>query len=219
MSRGTDRDVFAHHLGAQYQHFHHEIAARIERWRAAEHLDSVFLVGLSDMVKGIQKELPQAQQKGVILVEEDLGWMSRAELQGRIAPLVASHERNREAVLVEELLGSDRGVTIGVDETLAQLQQGRIRRIVVAKGFDSAVRQCAECGQVDRTADPVCPSCQGERRDARLRAILPGLTRRHAVAVEIVSGEPARKLQEAGAIGAWLREYEKKEYSSASSRV
>jgi hypothetical protein len=54
MSRGTDRDVFAHHLDAQYQHFHHEIAARIERWRAAEHLDSVFLVGLSDMVKGIQ---------------------------------------------------------------------------------------------------------------------------------------------------------------------
>jgi len=216
MSRGTDRDVFAHHVSAQYAHFDREIATQIGRWRAAESLDAVFLVGLSDMVRDIQKELPQAIREEVTLVEEDLGWMSRAQLQERITPIVVSHERERESRLVDNLLGSERGVTIGIDETLAQLQQGRIRRLVVVKGFNGNLHKCVRCGQVDRMADPVCPGCNGERRTVTLREILPGLSRRHQVAVEVVAGEAARKLQEAGGMGAWLREFEKKEYSSAA---
>jgi hypothetical protein len=203
-------------VDAQYAHFDREIAAQIGRWRAAESLDAVFLVGLSDMVRDIQKELPQALREEVVLVDENLGWMSRAELQERIAPLVVIHERERETVLVNELLGSDRGVAVGIDETLARLQQGRIRRLVVVKGCKGNLHQCVRCGQVDRTADPVCPVCNGERRTTTLREILPGLGRRHQVAVEVVSGEAARKLQEAGGMGAWLREFEKKEYSSAA---
>jgi len=217
MSRGTNRDVFEHHVGAQYAHFDQEIAAQIGRWRAAECLDAVFLVGLSDMVRDIQKELPQTLREEVTLVEEDLGWMSRAELQDRIAPIVVRRERERETRLIADLLGSERGVTIGIDETIAQLQQGRIRRLVVVKGFNGNLHQCIRCGHVDRTADPVCPACSGERRTVTLREILPGLSRRHQVAVEVVSGEAARKLQEAGGMGAWLREFEKKEYSSAAS--
>jgi Bacterial archaeo-eukaryotic release factor family 10 len=220
MSRGTNRDVFTHHVDAQYRHFNREIAKRIEQWHAAERLDSVFLVGLGDMVRGVQGELPKAVQKEMVLVEEDLGWMSHGELQERIAPLVASHEREREVWLVEQLLGSERGVVVGVDETLAQLQQGRISRVAVYKGFNGDARQCVRCGQADRTADPVCPACKGERKRVSLRGIFPGLARRYQVAVEVVSGEAAQKLKEAGGIGAWLREFEKKEYrSTAASRV
>jgi peptide subunit release factor 1 (eRF1) len=127
-----------------------------------------------------------------------------------------SHERERESRLVDDLLGSERGVTIGIDETLAQLQQGRIRRLVLVKGFNGNLHQCVRCGQMDRTADPVCPACNGERRTVALREILPVLSRRHEVAVEVVAGEAAQRLQEAGGIGAWLREFEKKEYSSAA---
>jgi hypothetical protein len=216
MSRGVDRDVFAHHLNAQYAHFDLEIAEQIGRWCVAEPLDSVFLVGLSEMVRDIQKELPQALREKVVLVEEDLGWMSRAEVQERIRPMVMKHERERETALVNDLLGSESGVTKGIDDTLAQLQQGRIRRLVVVKGLDGDLHQCAGCGQVDRRADPVCPVCNGERRNATLREILPGLARQHQVFLEIVSGEAACRLQEAGGMGAWLREFEKKEYSSAA---
>src|SRR3990172_11539600 len=66
MSRGTDRDVFEHHVAAQYAHYHQQIAERIERWCAAEHLDSVFLVGLSEMAKSIWKELPEALREKAI---------------------------------------------------------------------------------------------------------------------------------------------------------
>jgi peptide subunit release factor 1 (eRF1) len=216
MSSGTNRDVFEHHVEAQYAHFNRAIAARIGRWRAAESLDAVFLVGLSDMVKPIQMELPQELREEVMLIEKDLGWMTRAEIQERIAPMVVSRERERETRLVDELLGSERGVTMGIDETLAQLQQGKLRRLAVVKGFNGDLHQCVRCGQLDRTANTVCTSCAAERRTVTLREILPGLSRRHQVALEVVAGEAARKLQEAGGMGAWLREFEKKEYSSAA---
>jgi hypothetical protein len=216
MSRATDHDVFTHHVDAQYQHLHQEIAARIGRWRAAERLDAIFVVALSDVARGIQKELPQALREDVVLVEEDLAFMSQAQVQERIAPFVVSHERERENKIVEELLENDRGVVKGVDETLAQLQEGRVHRIIAAAGLSGDLRQCMRCGRVDRTADPACPVCGGERKSVGFRAILPFLVRRHGVSIEIVSGEAARKLQEIGGICAWLREFEAKEYTSSA---
>ena len=217
MSRGTNRDVFAHHRDAQFQLLHREIAARIEHLRAAERLDSIVLAGLSDVTRSIQKELPEALRNDVVLVEEDLGFMSQAEIQERVVPLVASHERARENKMVEELLEKSRGVAKGVDETLAQLQQGRVRRIIAATGLGGDVRQCTRCGRVDREADATCSVCNGERQTVGLRAILPLLVRRQRVSMEVVSGEAAQKLRETGGVCAWLREFEPKEYSSSAS--
>jgi peptide subunit release factor 1 (eRF1) len=58
---------------------------------------------------------------------------------------------------------------------------------------------------VDRAADRVCANCGGERRVVALRAVIPELARRYGVPVEVVAGEAARKLREAGGIAAWLR--------------
>jgi peptide subunit release factor 1 (eRF1) len=116
---------------------------------------------------------------------------------------------------MDSLLGDSRAVVIGIDETLVQLQQGRIRNLAVVKGLDGSLKQCVQCAWVDRTQDPACPACGGERQAVRLREVLPLLARRYNVSVEVVSGEAARRLQEAGGMGAWLRETAKKEYAQA----
>jgi hypothetical protein len=46
--------------------------------------------------------------------------------------------------------------------------------------------------------------------------VLPELVQRYNASLEIVSGQSARKLQERGGMGAWLREFEKKEYSASA---
>jgi hypothetical protein len=212
MSRGTNRDAYERHVDAQYAHFYRQVAERVERWCAAEHLQSVFLAGLSEMAKGIWKELPQALQEKAIPIEEDLGWMSRAELLERFQPIVVEREREREMKLIGDLLGAGRGVVVGIDETLAQLQKGTIRTVVIAKGLNTTLLRCGECLWADRTADPRCPACGRERYEAALREILPELARRYNISLEVVSGEAARKLQEAGGMGAWLSELGRKEY-------
>ncbi len=223
MSRGTERDLYARHVAAQYAHFHQQIAERIRHWAVTEPLDPIFLVGLEEMVAGVQSELPRELQERVVPIKESLGWVSRLELERHLQPIISSHERKREVALVEALLSSDRGVVRGLDETLVRIEQGGVRRLVVVKALNAELRECLRCRWIDRTSDPVCPSCGGERRSIMLREVLPDLARRFEVSVEVVSGEAARRLQEAGGMGAWLREFEPKEYgqqgkASAGSR-
>lgn len=216
VSRGTNRDVYEHHLDAEYSHYYRQIADDIERWCEAKDFQSMFLIGLNEAVKAIQKEFSQAVREKVVLVEEDLGWVSRNELHERIEPMVLRHERERQMALVDALLGDNRGLVLGIDEALVRLQQGTIRNLVVVKGLDASLKRCGECLWVDRTADPVCPACGRERHTVSLREILPDLVRRYKASLQVVSGEAARKLQQVGGIGAWLREFETKEYSASA---
>jgi len=214
--RGKDHDVYEHHVDAQYAHYYRQIAEHVGLWCAAEHLNSLFVVGLVETAKGIRKELPPGLREKTAVIEKDLVWVeSRAELKKRIEPFVEKHERERKVALMDSLLGDSRAVVIGIDETLVQLQQGRIRNLAVVKGLDGSLRQCLKCSWADRTQDPACPACGGEREVVRLREVLPQLARRYSVSVEVVAGEAARRLQEAGGMGAWLRETEKKEYAQA----
>jgi len=216
VSRGTDHDVYERHVDAQYAHYHRQIAADVSRWCTAEHLNSLFVVGLVKMTNGIRKQLPPGLREKTAVIEKDLVWVgSRAEVEKRIEPFVEKHERERKVVLVDSLLGESRAVVIGIDETLVQLQQGKIRDLAVVKGLDGSLRQCLKCSWADRTQDPACPACGGEREVVRLREVLPQLARRYSVSVEVVADEAARRLQEAGGMGAWLRETEKKEYAQA----
>jgi hypothetical protein len=216
VSRGTNRDVFEHHVNAEYAHYDQQIAERIERWFAAEPLGSVFLVGLAQMVKAIRKEVTPTLVEKIVLVEEDLGWVSRTELLDRIEPAIVSHKEKREMASVEAMLGDSRNVVLGIDEALVQLQQGKIRSVLVSKGLNGSLQQCVNCSWVDRTSDRVCPACGGGRRNVALRDVLPELVRRYDASLEMVSGPSARKLQERGGMGAWLREFEKKEYSAST---
>jgi hypothetical protein len=117
---------------------------------------------------------------------------------------------------VEGILGDTRNVVLGVDETLVQLQQGKIRGVVAEKGLKGNVQQCVICSWTDRLADPACPACGGKRKHVALPEILPALVRRYDASLEIVSGDSAAKLHENGGVGAWLREFEKKEYPASA---
>jgi len=214
LSRGTNRDVFERHRAAEYAHYHQQIAERIERWCASEQLESVFLVGLAQMVKAIKKQIPSSLSQKIVLIEEALGWVSQTELLDRIEPVVVDHERNREMASVDALLGDRRNAVVGVDATLVQLQQGKVRSVVVMKPLNGTLQQCVSCLWADRTSDPVCPSCGKQRKSVALRDVFPDLVRRNNASLEVVSAEAGQRLQEVGGMGAWLREFETKEYSA-----
>jgi len=216
VARGTNRDVFEHHVAAEYAHYDQQIAQRIGRWFAAEQLTSVFLVGLTDMVHAIRKEVAPTLVERVVLIEEDLGWVSPTELLDRIEPAVLSYKRKCEMEAVEAMLGDARNVVLGVDETLVQLQHGKIRSVVAEKSLKGNVQQCVICSWADRTSDPACPACGGKRKQVALPDVLPELVSRYEASLEIVSGEGAAKLHESGGVGAWLREFEKKEYPASA---
>jgi len=205
--RGSMRDVFEQRVEAQYERFHREAAQQIVQWAQREKLSPVFVAGPNESVEPVWAELPKTFRERAALVKGFSGKIAPAELQQHIAPEQERWKRAHELETVNGLLAHPNGIRaiVGLDETLARLQQGAARGLVVVRGLGGKLRQCSKCGWTDRSADPACPGCGGERRVIPLRAVLPELARKHGVPVEVVTGDAAQKLRDAGGLAAWLR--------------
>jgi len=206
-TRGSQRDVFEQRVEAQYAKFYRDAAGRVRQWGEREKLDPVFVVGPNEVVEPVWAELPAVFQERAAMLKADLGRISAAELHARLERQIERWKREHELRLVTRMLNVRNGAraVAGMDETLAQLQQGGARELMVARGLGGKVRQCSHCGWTDRAADPRCSYCGGERRPVALRAAIPELARKHGVPVEVVAGEAGRKLREVGGMAAWLR--------------
>lgn len=118
----------------------------------------------------------------------------------------AEHEDETRIVdaMITAAMKGDRAV-IGVSDTLSAIQQGRVYRLVVAKDFRVAGKECSGCHLLVADGDEQCSFCGGQFEAA------PDLINRasHRVLdtggkIQLVSGEAAALLSEAG-IGAVLR--------------
>jgi hypothetical protein len=205
-TRGSQRDVFTHRMDAQYARLCKALAQQATKLYGKASLAAVFLVGSNRLVGPIQAALSKELRNRAVLIEEDLGRVWSPRLPYLLEPRIAEWKRRHEKELVNTLLGSQHGVVLGIDETLAQLQNGGIGALILARDFDSSLRQCAKCGLANRTSDPACPACGGEWRSTSLREVLPELAWSQKTTVEVVTGEAAKKLSRLGAMGGWLRQ-------------
>ncbi len=207
-TRGSQRDVFENRMDAQYEHLCRETAEQANHLREKECFAAIFLAGSERLIEPIKREFPQEDRQRVVLIRKNLGKLAPHELPRQVEPEIEKWERERESALVNKLLESEGGAVVGTDETLAQLQAGKVRSLLLAHNFDADLRQCLSCGWTDRSADPVCSVCGGERCPITLRDALLDLARSFETDVEVVSGEAAKKLEDAGGIGAWLGQRE-----------
>jgi len=205
-TRGSQRDVFAHRMDAQYARLCKALAQQATKLYGKVGLAAVFLVGSNRLVGPIQAAFPKELRNRVVLIEEDLGRVWSPTLPHLLEPRIAKWKRRHEMELVNTLLGSERGAVLGIDETLAQLQNGGIGTLILARDFDSSLRQCARCGLTNRSSDPACPACGGEWRSTTLREVFPELAWSHKTKVQVVTGEAATKLSTLGGMGGWLRQ-------------
>lgn len=203
-TRGSQRDTFEHRIDARYARLCAETAELATRLCEKQGLTALFLVGSDRLIEPIEAEFPREFRRRVVLIPEGLARMSSPQLEQRLEAKIADWEREHESTLVIALLGNDHGAVVGIDETLAQLQKGKIRSLLLVRDLDASLRQCVKCGWTDRSADPVCSVCGGERRAVTLRDVLPELAWSSKASVEVVSGEAAKRLKEAGGMGAWL---------------
>jgi peptide subunit release factor 1 (eRF1) len=205
-AHGADRDLFEHRLRAQFEHMCAETANQLLALSKKNDLAGLFLVGSRRLIDSIQKHLPSAASGLVVSVSEDMGGLSPTEILRQLEPLVADYERKRQLADVDHVIAAGAGTIRDVDETLARLQGGTIRTLVVASDHDFEVRECAKCGVVSRSSDVACAACGGERRRIALLDVLPRLSAEQGVRVEFVKGEAAQVLAKVGGIGGWLRQ-------------
>jgi hypothetical protein len=204
---GVQRDRVSARVQAQYKRFADDVAKRTVRWSDQEQISPVVLVGEQRQIEAVLAAMPERSRERMELVPKVLPRTSASEVQRELEPILRDWERDYEEQEVEDLISAAhdaaRAVT-GIDETLYQLQRGRVRELVIARGLKGNARQCLNCGWMDRTADSLCPLCGSERRSRTLRTVIPELASSFGVPMEIVAGRAASDLREAGGIGAWL---------------
>jgi len=218
-THGAQRDVFDHRMDAQYRRFCREVAQQAIQLCRREQFSAVFLVGPERLATPIAGRFPEDLCRRVVCIRKDLGKIDSGRLEEHIEPEIAAWEAQHELALVNGLLGLDRGAVVGIDEALRELQKGRIRALVLCRDLDARLSRCKGCGYIASSAGPVCSECGGERSPVALRDVLPELAAASEIDLEVVSGDAAVKLKEAGGMGAWLRQPKPSRLAPALARA
>ena len=206
MPHGMLRDAFKQRMDEQYLRFFRHVSERIKFVHSKESPDVVLLVGSERLTQPIASALPPEIQGRTLALDEDLAKVAAAKLQAKILPKLGEWMKQFAAQQAATLLEGGPAAVLGLDETLAQIQEGRVATVLVVRGFEAALRQCVNCGDIARSADPSCVNCGATRREVMLSGILDKLAEEHHTKVEILDPDAAKKLAKAGGIGGWLRQ-------------
>jgi peptide subunit release factor 1 (eRF1) len=169
--------------------------------------DRLLLGGPTEPLAVLRRELPRslrARFAGTLRLEL---FTNDAAVRKAALEAIARCERETEAQLVDELLdaaGTD-AVALGLSETLAALNDGRVHVLFVAAGTDLVGGQCPSCGRLVAGLGP-CPVCGSPTTpliDLGERAAAHALAQ--GARVEVVSDAAADRLRVVGGLGAWVR--------------
>lgn len=203
-SHGTQRDTFEKRVDNSYAHFCIETAHEVAAFYAEKGLAALFLFGPDRLINTVERKLPKSLQQSTVASDQDLAHLTLPELLKHVEPQIQAWESKQEAELIAAVTSGEGATVAGLDETLAQVQRGKVRTLVVARGVNPVVHQCLVCGGTDASADSVCPVCGGERRDIAFEEMLPELIRRQGLQIQVVSHEAADALKRAQGVAGWL---------------
>ena len=204
-SRGSLRDLYERRVEAQYKRLCHQVAEEATAISTRQQFDGLFLVGPDRLIQAVREKIPYPLTATTVVVQENLGRSSGRQLERRLQPLVDFYEQEQQLAGVKLLQSSDGAAVTNPDEVIAQLQNGRIRSLVVARDLEFALRQCPKCGLVSRAADRVCAECGELRQEIALGELLAQVLATGNVKVEFVNGDAAQLLLRTGGLGGWLR--------------
>jgi hypothetical protein len=171
-------------------------------------LSRVVIGGPVEATSTLANALPKRLQQmvmGTVAVPLEANY---ERLSNELRKVQQQNEHEDEARMVESLITAamkgDRAV-LGIGETLSAIQQQRVYRMIVARDYRMAGKECNACHVLVVDGDSTCSFCGGELQSA------PDLINRashrvieQAGKVQIVSGAAADKLAGTG-VGAVLR--------------
>jgi peptide subunit release factor 1 (eRF1) len=182
-----------------------EFAAELEgRWRA-EHFDRLAVGGPQEIVPRFLELLGEDVRAHLVpdRVEVDLSDVSEARVREAIERLVAQDERRTEHELLRSLEETPpERATIGVEDTLAALNERRVERLLIDPGFEASVARCPRCGLLTAGSAEACPADGGpvERLEEFREAVVEAAIAQDAQVVAFRHQDDLRPLRGVGAL-------------------
>jgi hypothetical protein len=149
------------------RHFFKEFAAEVEDFVRRHRPDDLSILGTHENVKRFTEFLPQAIQ-GMVIHSEGIELDATAdEIRRKLAPVFDRRIQEQEArsidLLRDRVRESHRAVA-GFEETLEQLQAGKMQNLIVARDLNRQGAQCQACGFLFATDTTTCTYCNGPVR-------------------------------------------------------
>jgi len=168
----------------------------------------IILGGTDDILTQFQGMLPKELQEQIVgSISLDMA-ASETEVLERSLEAIQEVDRRRKEKLVEQLItaAASKGGhgALGLDDTLAAVQEGRAHILVVAEGYEAPGYGCQNCGYIAAHRLQECPFCG--KAMAPIEDAVDTVIRKAielGMEVEVVKG--CKALEKAGSIGAILR--------------
>jgi peptide chain release factor subunit 1 len=198
---------------------HHEAHVFRHLKRAADYLtdlyrrrpfDRLVVAGPEEATSELRHLLPGPLASRVVAAIPAEIFAGAQEILERTLEIERQVERSTEDRLLSELFETAAAgglAVVGVDQTLHALFLGEVRTLVVADGGQADGSDCPYCGRLATGRPSACPEC-GNRMEPVTDLFERAIERTLASAgsIEVVHGEPARRLLDAGGgLGAILR--------------
>jgi peptide chain release factor subunit 1 len=197
---------YQRHVKEHMDRHHKEVAEYLLAYLTARPQTQIILSGQEDILANFRHFLPPQGQQQVI-EEVRLGIRESPSRILEAAQEVLQHQEREEELASVQLLLNRAGhgglAVVGVQETLAAVNTGRVHQLVMQRDFQAQGWRCLHGEHLGEGMLPQCPVCAGQVTPVELgEAMVSGVLRTDGF-VELI--EPDAHLAAYEGIGALLR--------------
>jgi peptide subunit release factor 1 (eRF1) len=201
---GYSHKDFQKRKAEEVRHFYRDFADEVARFHERVRPDHYVLLGTTENTKRFREFLPKPVDERLIHVGHAPPVASGPELARTLQPVLDEHAVQEEATALDRLqsrVSQSHFAAAGLHETLVQLQEGKVERLVVARDLQRQGVQCADCAFVLARRDGPCPYCGGELRDGvDLVESMIRMATNQAAEVDFVAGDNMEGMNGVGAL-------------------
>jgi peptide subunit release factor 1 (eRF1) len=186
------------------RHFFKDFCDEITRFDGRVHTDVYILLGTTENTQHFRELLPRNITDRIVHTAHASLGAPATEIANQVQDVLDDLARQTEAAalnLVQDRVKQSHFAASGLHETLIQLQEGKVDRLVVARDLEKDGVQCTQCGFYLVQRDGACPYCGGPLRDGiDLVESMIRIAANQDVGVDFVSGDTMRDLNGVAAL-------------------
>jgi peptide subunit release factor 1 (eRF1) len=184
--------------------FFKDFTEEIGRFTQRVKPDHLILLGTTENTQNFREFLPKQVHDRIIHTAHSPVSPSGPELVRFLEPVLDEITRREEAAafnVLQDRVRQSHFATSGMHDTLVQLQEGKVERLVVARDLEKDGVQCTQCGFYLVRRDGACPYCGGSLRDGiDLVESMIRIAAAQEIAVEFAPTDAMRELNGVAAL-------------------
>ncbi|HEX6941062.1 MAG TPA: hypothetical protein VF158_16715 [Longimicrobiales bacterium] len=188
----------------EVRHFFRDFALETAEFDRRYRPDDLILLGTRENVVHFIEFLPEHLRERIVHTDHAPVHAPTAELLQRLAPFFDAQAEAAEdaaAGLLRDRVTHAHLAVAGFRDTLAQLQEGKVDTLVLARDSERPGARCRRCGFFLVQQDGACPYCGGAlERSVDLVEAMIRMAEEQEVALQFVAAEVVADLDGVGAL-------------------